>query len=199
MASKRLPLSFVLKYFRKDKLFFFFLITQIPLLVFLLRVSSSNRTGQSSPQTSSLQSELTEVEKDLTLRCLLWESLQEWQGLVDQWEAASFESLKIEDVQQNVARFIQTIFLLEKGICVIIDFVKRTALSYYIAVFRERFDRHIFNAMTVKESWRLSFWQDKYKTAVEIPLTNRVRGPYCKLRTEFFPVDLWPKREARGP
>ena len=21
-----------------------------------------------------------------------------------------------------------------------------------------------------------------------IPLTNRVRGPYCKLRTEFFPV-----------
>ena len=31
------------------------------------------------------------------------------------------------------------------------------------------------------------------------PLTNRVRGPYCKLRIEFFPVDLWPKREARGP
>ena len=35
--------------------------------------------------------------------------------------------------------------------------------------------------------------------ASSIPLTNRVRGPYCKLRTEFFPVDLWPKREARGP
>ena len=32
-----------------------------------------------------------------------------------------------------------------------------------------------------------------------IPLTYRVRGPYCKLRTKFFPVDLWPKREARGP
>ena len=31
-----------------------------------------------------------------------------------------------------------------------------------------------------------------------IPLINRVRGPYCKIRTEFFPVDLWPKREARG-
>ena len=29
----------------------------------------------------------------------------------------------------------------------------------------------------------------------EIPLTNRVRGPYCKLLTEFFPVDLWPKRK----
>ena len=32
-----------------------------------------------------------------------------------------------------------------------------------------------------------------------IPLTNRVRGSYCKLRTEFFSFDLWPKGEARGP
>ena len=29
--------------------------------------------------------------------------------------------------------------------------------------------------------------------AVYIPLTNRIRGLYCKLRTEFFPVNLWPK------
>ena len=34
----------------------------------------------------------------------------------------------------------------------------------------------------------------------EIPLTNRVGGPYCKLWTEIFPIHLWPKREARvGP
>ena len=26
-----------------------------------------------------------------------------------------------------------------------------------------------------------------------------VRGPYCKIRSEIFPVDLWPKREGRGP
>ena len=32
-----------------------------------------------------------------------------------------------------------------------------------------------------------------------IPLTNRVRGPCCKLRPAFFPFDLWPKREARAP
>ena len=32
-----------------------------------------------------------------------------------------------------------------------------------------------------------------------IPLTNRVQGPYCKLRPAFFPIDLWPKRNARGP
>ena len=22
-------------------------------------------------------------------------------------------------------------------------------------------------------------------------VSNRVRGPYCKLQTEYFPVDLW--------
>ena len=74
-----------------------------------------SKAGHSNPQASSLQSEVTEVEKDLTLRCLLWESLQEWQGLVDQWEATPFETLKIDEVQQDVARFIQTVFLLEKG------------------------------------------------------------------------------------
>ena len=30
-----------------------------------------------------------------------------------------------------------------------------------------------------------------YPYLTYIPLTNRVRGPYCKLRTEFFPVDLF--------
>ena len=72
-------------------------------------------TGHSSPQATSLQSEVTEVEKDLTLRCLLWESLQEWQGLVDQWEATPFETLNVDEVQRDVTRFIQTVFLLEKG------------------------------------------------------------------------------------
>ena len=37
------------------------------------------------------------------------------------------------------------------------------------------------------------------KNTQNIPLTNPVRGPYRKLLTEFFPFDLWPKREVRGP
>ena len=37
------------------------------------------------------------------------------------------------------------------------------------------------------------------KTTKYIPLTNRVLRPYCKLRPAFFPIDFWPKREARGP
>ena len=81
----------------------------------LFRGAVLSKTGNSSPQATSLQSEVTEVEKDLTLRCLLWESLQEWQGLVDEWKATPFETLKIDEVQKDVTRFIQTVFLLEKG------------------------------------------------------------------------------------
>ena len=30
-----------------------------------------------------------------------------------------------------------------------------------------------------------------------IPLISRVFGPYCKLRTEFFSIDLWPARREK--
>ena len=33
---------------------------------------------------------------------------------------------------------------------------------------------------------------------IYIPLISRVRGPYGKLSTEFFPFLLWPKREVHG-
>ena len=31
-----------------------------------------------------------------------------------------------------------------------------------------------------------------------IPLTNRIRGPYCKLRTEFFPFAYGPSAKRAG-
>ena len=87
----------------------------LPITLSVIRGAVLSKADHSGPQASSLLSEVTDVEKDLTLRCLLWESLQEWQGLVDQWEATPFETLNIDEVQQDFARFIQTIFLLEKG------------------------------------------------------------------------------------
>ena len=90
--------------------------TNVPFITLsVIRGAVLSKADHSGPQAASLLSEVTEVEKDLTLRCLLWESLQEWQGLVDQWEATPFETLNIDEVQQDFARFIQTIFLLEKG------------------------------------------------------------------------------------
>ena len=61
--------------------------------------------------------------------------------------------------------------------------------------------------MESKKSIGLAGYQNNYWSSTSsllvnilyIPLTNRVRGPYRNLRTEFSPFDLWPKREAHGP
>ena len=37
-----------------------------------------------------------------------------------------------------------------------------------------------------------------YKIVSYIPLTNRLRAPYCEVAEKFFSVDLWPNREAEG-
>lgn len=69
----------------------------------------------SSSGSLSLQAEVSEVEKDLSLRKLLWQSLQEWETLVDNWKATVFEALSTETMQNDVNRFIEIVFMLEKG------------------------------------------------------------------------------------
>ena len=68
-----------------------------------------------STSVSALQRDLSEVERDLTLRKLLWESMSEWETLVNQWKFTAFDAIVVEELQKDVTRFIQTIFLLEKG------------------------------------------------------------------------------------
>ena len=62
-----------------------------------------------------VQAELGEIERDLTLRRLLWESSEELTKLVEEWTATTFEQLKVESLQKNVNRFTQTVYMLEKG------------------------------------------------------------------------------------
>ena len=59
--------------------------------------------------------DLSEVERDLQLRRLLWESSEEWGTLVDQWTATQFDLLNVDMVQKNVSKFTQTVYMLEKG------------------------------------------------------------------------------------
>lgn len=64
---------------------------------------------------ASIIGELSELERDLTLRRLLWESQEEWTRLYDDWTDSSFDSVNVEAVQRNVTKFTQTVFMLEKG------------------------------------------------------------------------------------
>lgn len=75
-------------------------------------------------KVSELQNQLVEVEKDLSLRQLLWEATEEWQHLHAQWNATVFSMLDVVLLQKEVSRFVQTIYLLEKSRC-FVNFTKK--------------------------------------------------------------------------
>ncbi|XP_041352994.1 dynein heavy chain 6, axonemal-like isoform X2 [Gigantopelta aegis] len=71
---------------------------------------------KSEESAQAIETELSEIERDLTLRRLLWQSLDEWTRLVDEWTASSFDSVPVESLQKNVNKFTQTVYMLEKGL-----------------------------------------------------------------------------------
>lgn len=71
---------------------------------------------KSDTSAQEIQTDLSEIERDLTLRGLLWQSMEEWTRLVDEWTATSFDSVNVESLQKNVNKFTQTVFMLEKGL-----------------------------------------------------------------------------------
>lgn len=62
-----------------------------------------------------MQADLVEIERDLTLRRLLWESAEEWDKLSAEWTSSPFDILSVDSLQKNVNRFTQTVYMLEKG------------------------------------------------------------------------------------
>ena len=68
-----------------------------------------------SQSATEIQADLSDIERDLTLRQLLWQSQEEWDKLYEEWTATPFDSLQVELLQKNVNRFTQTVYMLEKG------------------------------------------------------------------------------------
>ncbi len=62
-----------------------------------------------------VQAELADVERDVTLRRLLWEARAEWERLARDWTETRFDQLDVQQVQKHVHRFTQTVYMLEKG------------------------------------------------------------------------------------
>ena len=64
----------------------------------------------------SLQTELNELEHDINLRNLLWQSIEQWEVLIKEWLNKYLDEIKIDLVQKDVNRFTQNIYMLEKGL-----------------------------------------------------------------------------------
>lgn len=71
--------------------------------------------GRSGVSILTLQTELNELEHDISLRRLLWKSIEEWDSLVKDWLNKLLDEIKVDIVQKDVNRFTQNIYLLEKG------------------------------------------------------------------------------------
>lgn len=52
------------------------------------------------------------------LRKLLWESIEEWNTLHHKWCATAFSLLDVNSLQKEVTRFVQAVYLLEKGLSI---------------------------------------------------------------------------------
>lgn len=63
----------------------------------------------------TLQSELNELEHDINLRKLLWNSISEWDLLIKDWLNRLLEEIKVDILQKDVNRFTQNLYILEKG------------------------------------------------------------------------------------
>ncbi|KAF6274521.1 dynein axonemal heavy chain 14 [Rhinolophus ferrumequinum] len=66
--------------------------------------------------TQIVLSEISDIDYDLTLRKLLWEAQEEWGTLVSGWKNSTLHSIDIESVQRNVSKWMNIIFVLEKGL-----------------------------------------------------------------------------------
>ena len=64
----------------------------------------------------SLLRDVADVERDLSLRKLLWESTEQWAQSVKVWKERPFSLLDVDEIQKTVTKLMQTVFLLEKGI-----------------------------------------------------------------------------------
>lgn len=81
----------------------------------ICRESSFTDYEDAGISTKQVLDDLSEIERDLQLRRLLWESSDEWGKLVADWTITQFDELNVDVMQKNVSKFTQTVFMLEKG------------------------------------------------------------------------------------
>lgn len=59
---------------------------------------------------------LEQVQNDVKLRILLWQSLATWDETVASWYEVEFESLNVEEMNAFVLKNLKNIMQLEKGL-----------------------------------------------------------------------------------
>lgn len=143
----------------------------------------------------TLQSEINEIEHDLALRQLLWQSINEWDVLVRSWLSKLIDDIKVDLIQKDVNRFTQNIYMLEKGLPSnelvprlkekIMDFKK--ALPIIVALRNSNLKPRHFNQLKALIGHDLV--TDKEKITMSVLLNADVSYP-LKLNSEYNTIKL---------
>ena len=64
----------------------------------------------------TVHAELNDIEQDINLRKLLWESQQNWTKLYREWTNTVLDAIDIDLLQKEVNKFTQNIYMLEKAL-----------------------------------------------------------------------------------
>ncbi|XP_058025838.1 dynein axonemal heavy chain 14 [Ahaetulla prasina] len=76
------------------------------------KLSHRSQAGDSQ----RVNAELSEIEGELQLRKLLWDSHEDWAKRIFKWKHTIFWNLDVDVIQTEVNRFMQRIHILEKGL-----------------------------------------------------------------------------------
>jgi dynein heavy chain, axonemal len=80
------------------------------------QMTSQYRRYDVTVSLQTVHTELTDIEQDVNLRKLLWESQQNWTKLYRQWSSTMLDAIDIELLQKDVNKFTQNIYMLEKAL-----------------------------------------------------------------------------------
>ena len=90
-------------------------------IIFVVLISDYQLTNKYSRyevtvSLQTVQNEINDIEQDINLRKLLWESQHQWGKLYHEWTNTLLSSIDIDLLQKDVNKFTQNIYMLEKAL-----------------------------------------------------------------------------------
>ena len=60
--------------------------------------------------------ELEEIYAELRLKQLLWDSIKDWDAMLEEWRDAKFDTIDPEDITATTTKYTKSVYQIEKGL-----------------------------------------------------------------------------------
>jgi dynein heavy chain len=66
--------------------------------------------------TQSKSTEIEETKQDLDMKISLWQSFQQWEALVEQWDQSPFDKINTDEMSAHINSYLKIVYNLDKGL-----------------------------------------------------------------------------------